>query len=79
MTGYYGEMLSLGRRIMALLALSLEFEEQYFEEAFNMPPATLRLIKYPPHRATPISIRSALERIRIGGHHNPCAGRYGWA
>lgn len=51
MTAYYMEMLDLGRRILAMLALSLELEEEYFVEAFAVPPATLRLIKYPPHRS----------------------------
>jgi isopenicillin N synthase-like dioxygenase len=45
---YYGEMTKLGRRILRMIARSLENDESWFDTFFNPPAATLRLIKYPP-------------------------------
>lgn len=45
---YYVGMLDLGRHLMRMLALSLSLDEDYFDEAFRYPAATLRIHRYPP-------------------------------
>ena len=45
---YYLGILDLGRHLMRLLALSLQLDETYFDDAFRQPAATLRLLRYPP-------------------------------
>lgn len=45
---YFVGMLDLGRHLMRMLALSLSLDEDYFDEAFRHPAATLRLHRYPP-------------------------------
>ena len=51
----YARMLDLGRHLIRLLALSLSLDENYFDEAFRNPAATLRIHRYPslPPNATP--------------------------
>lgn len=39
---------ALGDRILALMALSLDLNEGWFEAFYSVPSATLRMIKYPP-------------------------------
>ena len=63
MTDYYSEMLTLGRRILSLLALSLNLPEDWFEPAFASPSANLRLIKYPPQPG-----KAATNQIGAGAH-----------
>ena len=46
---YFYPMLDLGRRLMRLIALSLELPRDYFDEAFATPAANLRMLRYPPH------------------------------
>ena len=49
MLAYYAAADALSRRLMRLIALSLELDEFHFDRFFECPSATLRLIKYPPH------------------------------
>ena len=46
---YQAAMRSLGDRVLALLALSLELPEDFFAPFYDMPGTTLRLLCYPPH------------------------------
>lgn len=48
MLDYYSAMVALGQKLMSLLALSLQIEEDWFVPAFRTPSAFLRLIHYPP-------------------------------
>jgi isopenicillin N synthase-like dioxygenase len=60
---YYGEMIRLGERILGMIALSLELDQDWFRPHFNPPAATLRLIKYPPQPAN-----AAFNQIGAGAH-----------
>ncbi|TWG86272.1 isopenicillin N synthase-like dioxygenase [Cupriavidus gilardii J11] len=46
---YIQAMLALSRRLMQLMALSLELPEGYFDHTSNSPMVTLRMVRYPPH------------------------------
>lgn len=48
---YIQAMLALSRRLMNLLALSLDLPESYFDATSESPMVTLRMIRYPPHPA----------------------------
>jgi len=48
---YIQAMLALSRRLMNLLALSLDLPESYFDATSESPMITLRMIRYPPHPA----------------------------
>lgn len=48
MDEYFGAMLSLGRRLMRALALSLDLDERYFNEFLTGATSTLRPLHYPP-------------------------------
>lgn len=63
MLAYYDEMCALGNHILSLLALSLEQDEAWFELFYDMPGATLRLIKYPPQPNA-----AAFNQIGAGAH-----------
>ena len=60
---YYGEMTKLGRRILRMIARSLEVDESWFDPYFGPPAATLRLIKYPPQPPG-----AAFNQIGAGAH-----------
>jgi isopenicillin N synthase-like dioxygenase len=45
---YHRSMVGLARRIMAALALSLDIDEDYFDDALEDSIATVRLLHYPP-------------------------------
>ena len=61
MESYYKKVLSVGKRLIALIALSLNLDEQYFEKigALNEPLAFIRLLHYPD------------------AHNDPKNGKYG--
>lgn len=46
---YIQALLSLSRRLMQLLALSLALPESYFDTTSHSPMVTLRMLRYPPH------------------------------
>jgi len=48
---YIQAMLGLARRLMQLLALSLQLPEDYFDHTADSPMVTLRMIRYPAHPA----------------------------
>ena len=48
---YTEAMLSLARRLMQLMALSLGLPESWFDATGENPMVTLRLLRYPPHPA----------------------------
>lgn len=51
MLGYRAALDGLGDRLLGLLALSLELPADWFARFYDMPSATLRLLRYPPHPA----------------------------
>jgi len=63
MRAYHDAVKLLGHRVLAMLALSLELNEIWFEPHFDIPAANLRLIHYPPHRAD-----AAFNQIGAGAH-----------
>lgn len=60
---YWEAMAALGDRLLSLLALSLELPADWFAPFFDMPSATLRLVKYPPQPAN-----AARNQIGAGAH-----------
>ena len=48
---YTDAMLALARRLMQLMALSLDLPEHWFDGSGDHPMVTLRLLRYPPHPA----------------------------
>ena len=46
---YIQAMLGLSRRLMQLVALSLDLPEAYFDATSDSPMVTLRMLRYPPH------------------------------
>jgi len=48
---YIQAMLALCRRLMQLMALSLDLPEDHFDGSCTSPMVTLRMIRYPPHPA----------------------------
>lgn len=49
MLAYQAAVRSLGDRLLAMIALSLDLPESFFGPVYDLPITTLRLIKYPPH------------------------------
>jgi isopenicillin N synthase-like dioxygenase len=45
---YHRSMIGLARRIMAAIALSLDVDEDYFDDALEDSIATVRMLHYPP-------------------------------
>lgn len=52
MLSYFDAAWALGRRLHRVIALDLGLDEDVFEDKFDQPMATLRLLHYPPHPAT---------------------------
>lgn len=46
---YQAAMRSLGNRVLATIARSLELPADHFAPYYDMPGTTLRLLRYPPH------------------------------
>ena len=59
---YYGEVLTLARRMVRLFAAVLELPSDYFENIVTHPGAMVRLIHYPPQDA------SQPDALGIGAH-----------
>jgi len=50
---YFGHLLTLGKRLLRLFALSLGEEEEFFLKWFQKPMVQTRLFHYPPQTVTP--------------------------
>lgn len=59
---YYGEVLTLARRMVRLFAKVLELPSDYFDACVSRPGAMLRLLKYPPQDP------SQPDALGIGAH-----------
>ncbi|KAL2202606.1 putative isopenicillin N synthetase [Sarocladium strictum] len=59
---YYGEILTLARRMVTLFAQVLKLPSSYFDELVSTPGAMGRLIHYPPQKA------SDPDALGIGAH-----------
>ncbi|XP_050227006.1 2-oxoglutarate-Fe(II) type oxidoreductase hxnY-like isoform X2 [Mercurialis annua] len=53
MESYHHKLLSVGKRIISLIALSLKLEEDYFEKigVFDEPEGYIRLLRYPGEKS----------------------------
>lgn len=49
MLAYHAAARGLGDHLLGMLALSLDLPENYFAPFYDVPLATLRLLRYPPH------------------------------
>ena len=65
---YQAAVRSLGDRVLAMLALSLELPGDYFAPFYDMPGTTLRMLRYPPHP------RAALANQLGAGAHTDWGG-----
>jgi isopenicillin N synthase-like dioxygenase len=65
---YQAAMRELGDRVLAMIALSLDLDEEFFVPFYDMPGTTLRLLRYPPHPA------GALENQLGAGAHTDWGG-----
>ncbi|MFT7595521.1 MAG: isopenicillin N synthase-like dioxygenase [Paracoccaceae bacterium] len=64
---YVDHALDLGRHLARMLALSLELDEEYFDECLKEPLHYGRILKYPPHPQDAAQTSWARARIPIGG------------
>jgi len=63
MLAYQAAVRSLGDRVLAVLALSLELPEDFFVPFYDWPGTTLRLLRYPPHPSA-----AAANQLGAGAH-----------
>lgn len=57
---YQSEAIKLGRHLMALLALSVELDYNYFSDGLSEPQCGVRLLRYPPQpQGTPDNLLGA--------------------
>ena len=68
MLAYHAAMRSLGDRVLAMVASSLDLPEDHFVPFYDMPGTTLRLLRYPPHP------RAALANQLGAGAHTDWGG-----
>jgi isopenicillin N synthase-like dioxygenase len=61
---YFDEIVTLGRRLLHLFALSLDLEETYFDEFTKGPSCIARVVHYPPQ--DPVNLDYS--NIGIGAH-----------
>ena len=57
MEAYYAGLMALGRRLLRLLALTLELPEEWFVERFTKPIASLRPLHYSAKISKPEDVR----------------------
>jgi isopenicillin N synthase-like dioxygenase len=55
-TGYYGEVLQLARRLIRVFAVALDLPENYFDAMVSRPGALANIVHYPPQPPTDPSI-----------------------
>jgi len=60
---YHAEMMRVSRKLLSIIALSLDTDENFFEPITEMPIATLRMLHYPPQPAD-----SAFNQLGAGAH-----------
>ena len=60
---YHAEMMKASRKLLSIIALSLEIEEDFFYPITEMPIATLRMLHYPPQAAD-----AAPNQLGAGAH-----------
>jgi isopenicillin N synthase-like dioxygenase len=63
MDAYHAAMMRLGKRLMGLIALSLDLPEDYFAPGLEDPMCSVRLLHYPPQPA-----ESAYNQLGAGAH-----------
>jgi len=63
---YYAQVLSLARHLFRLFALSLDLEENYFDELTTHPGGIGRLLYYPPQSAQQLAHKS--HKLGLGAH-----------
>lgn len=65
---YYGVLMDLSRHLFRVIALSLDLEENYFDNMMTHPGAIARLMYYPPNKdPKPLSTEKDKE-IGLGAH-----------
>ena len=60
---YHAAMMDLSRKLLSIIALSLDIEENFFYPITEMPIATLRMLHYPPQR-----VDAAPNQLGAGAH-----------
>ena len=66
---YYSAVLSLGRHLFRLFALSLGLEESYFDSIMTHPGGIARLLFYPPSKdPRPLDAEGKDKEIGLGAH-----------
>jgi isopenicillin N synthase-like dioxygenase len=63
MQDYYDRLTGLGQKMMRLFAISLELEENHFDEMVDAPFSILRLLHYPPQQ-----VKSENKNLGAGAH-----------
>ncbi|THU84463.1 Clavaminate synthase-like protein [Dendrothele bispora CBS 962.96] len=63
---YYRAAVDLGRSLFPLFALALDLEEDFFKEKITKPAAIMRLLHYPPQKASTVEKDGSV--IGIGAH-----------
>ena len=63
MEAYTAEMIRIGQRLGAMLALSLDLPEDHLDEGLAEPNCAVRLLRYPPHPAD-----AAFNQLGAGAH-----------
>jgi len=63
MVAYHDALRTLSNHLLALVALSLELEENWFAEHHDWPGSVLRLVRYPPQPAS-----TEFNQIGAGAH-----------
>lgn len=60
---YHAAMMDLSRKLLSIIALSLDIDEDFFYPLTETPIATLRMLHYPPHR-----LDAAPNQLGAGAH-----------
>ncbi|MDB5807203.1 MAG: penicillin synthase [Betaproteobacteria bacterium] len=60
---YHAAMMDLSRKLLSIIALSLDIDENFFHPLTETPIATLRMLHYPPQKAD-----AAANQLGAGAH-----------